>query len=146
MVGVLLTSCTVLMSYGLLERQDVCQVYCSLQPSSLSLLLSLSSVRKLEEMMSINSYRSSVSPGSPEDWRPGYLHSHTAVIVSQPGATVELAEPDLLVVDVRVLVLHELSPRDQEIVLGEIILGLLTPGLLLVAVLATTDEFLQINS
>ena len=96
--------------------------------------------------MSINSYRSSVSPGSPEDWRPGYLHSHTAVIVSQPGATVELGEPDLLVVVVVLLVLHELGPGYQEIILREILLVLLTPGLLLVAVLATTNEFLQLNS
>ena len=95
--------------------------------------------------MSINSYRSSVSPGSPEDWRPGYLHSHTAVIVSQPGATVELGKPHLLVVVV-LLVLHELGPGYQEIILREILLVLLTPGLLLVAVLATTNEFLQLNS
>ena len=89
---------------------------------------------------------SNISPASPEDWRPGYLHSHPAVIVRQPGATVELGEPDLLVGVVVLLVLHELGPRDQEVILREIILVLLTPGLLLVTVLATTNEFLQINS
>ena len=140
-----------MVSYGFLERQDVCQVYCSLQPSSLSLLLSLSSVRKLEETISvvisvILVLQIAVSPASPEDWRPGYLHSHPAVIVSQAGATVELGEPDLFVVVVVLLVLHELGPRDQEIILREIILVLLTPGQLLVAILATTNEFLQIKS
>ena len=77
-----------------------------------------------------------------DHWRSWYLHPHTAVVVGQPGATVELGEPDLLVV-VR-LVLHELPPGYEEIVLREILLALLL--LLLVAVSSTANEFLQINS
>ena len=82
------------------------------------------------------------SPTSPEDWRPWYLHDHTAVIVSQTCPTVELVEPDLLVVVV-LLVLHELPPGYQEIILREFLLVLL---LLLVAVGSTTNEFVQIIS
>ena len=79
-----------------------------------------------------------------DDWRSRYLHHHTAVVVGQPGATVELGEPDLLVgVAVR-LVLHELPPGYEEIVLREFLLALLL--LLLVAVGSTTNEFLQIIS
>ena len=82
---------------------------------------------------------------SPEDWRSRDLHSDTAVIVSQSSAAVELSKPDLLVVVV-LLVLQELRPRYEEIVLREIILALLSPGLLLVTVLSTSDKFLRSNS